>query len=129
MRNVQGKYNLASRWLWVSPIYDFTQQQCDDYITKNRLKTNPSYDTIGRSGDCYCGAYAHRYTELAELEEYYPDHYEWLMNLEKEAEQWDLNKKTQQWGWGGLSEQELRAQIAMNDEHQMMLCSNCDVGL
>jgi len=129
MRNVQGKYNLADRWLWVSPIWDFTKQQCNDYIRDNGLEINPLYETIGRSGDCYCGAYAHRTTELAELKEHYPDQYEWLITLENQAKHWNLDPKMQQWGWGGLSAQELRAQIAMNDEEQMMLCSNCDVGL
>jgi len=128
-RNVSGKYEQADRWVWVSPIHDFTDADCGDYIDAHSLPVNPLYDTIGRSGDCYCGAYAHRHTELGELKEYYPDHYDWLISLENKAVDYDLPADRQSWGWGGLSAKELRALMAKNDEKQMMLCSNCDVAL
>jgi 3'-phosphoadenosine 5'-phosphosulfate sulfotransferase (PAPS reductase)/FAD synthetase len=128
-RNVEGKYNESRRWSWVNPIHHFTDDQCANYIEHFSLHVNPSYQTIGRSGDCYCGAYAHRHTELGELKEFYPHHYDFLMELESEAEEYDLPINRKSWGWGNLNEKELRSLVAANDDEQMMLCSNCDVNL
>jgi len=126
-RNVSGKYKQTRGWAWVSPIHDFTDDACHRYIENNNLNVNPLYETIGRSGDCYCGAYAHRHTELGELKEYHPEHYEFLMELERKAQHFDLPADRSSWGWGGLNEKELRSLIAANDDEQMMLCANCDV--
>jgi len=128
-RNVKGKYKKASSWAWVSPIHDFTKHDCSRYIQDEDLDINPLYETIGRSGDCYCGAYAHRNTELAELKEYHPEHYSFLVEMERQAESYDLPKERKSWGWGGLSKKELRALMASNDDEQMMLCANCDVNI
>ena len=129
LRNVEGKYKKSKRWSWVSPIHDFTDVQCQKYIEQYDLEVNPLYSTIGRSGDCYCGAYAHRHTELAELKEYHPKHYRFLMDLEKNVKDKDLPTDRKSWGWGALNEKELRSLMAVNDEKQMMLCSNCNVDL
>jgi len=129
LKNVEGKYLKADRWLWVSPIHDFTNTDCKNYIQRHNLRVNPLYDTIGRSGDCYCGAYAHRITELGQLKEYHPEHYDFLMNIEAKIQDLDLPENRKSWGWGGLSEKELRALVAHNDDEQMLLCKNCDVGL
>jgi len=92
------------------------------------LPHNPVNEKIGRSGDCYCGAYANRETELLELQAEYPDHYEWLMDLEQEVqEEIGTDQDYCYWGFGKMSEKELRAKIAENDSRQMMLCSSCDV--
>jgi hypothetical protein len=113
----------------VSPIHDFTNEDCDRYLKTHNLTVNPLYDTIGRSGDCYCGAFAHRSTELGELKEYHPEHYDFLMDVEAQIQNLDLPEKRKSWGWGGLSGKELRALMAQNDDKQMMLCKNCDVGV
>jgi len=127
--NVKGKYSSDRRWDWVSPIVHFTETECKDYIEGHGLRVNPLYDTIGRSGDCYCGAFAHRTTELGELKEYYSDHYEWIKNIEKKAKKWNLDSPKNKWGWGGLSSAELRAELAKDDDLQRTLCSNCDIGI
>jgi len=128
-KNVRGKYGTDQRWDWVRPIHNFTENDCREYIETHDLRTNPLYDTIGRSGDCYCGAFAHRATELAELQEYYPEHYDWLTKIEKQAKQWDHDSPKDKWGWGGLTAAELRAELAQDDELQSTLCSNCDIGI
>lgn len=128
MNNVEGETQEAARWTWISPIHDWTDEQTDAYREKHDLPRNPVNDKIGRSGDCYCGAFANRETELLELQAEYPDHYEWLMDLEQEVQdEIGTDKDYCYWGFGNMSEKELRGKIADNDDKQMMLCSSCDV--
>jgi 3'-phosphoadenosine 5'-phosphosulfate sulfotransferase (PAPS reductase)/FAD synthetase len=128
MKNVEGGRVEAERWVWVSPIHDWTDHEMTQYRRKYGLPTNPVAEKIGRSGDCYCGAFAHRDTELAELEAHYPDHAEWLKEVEREVqEEIGTDDDYAYWGFGGLSEKELRAKMANDDMAQMSLCSSCDV--
>ena len=128
MRNVQGESQKAERWVWVSPIHDWSDEQTDQYRQEHELPRNPVNEKIGRSGDCYCGAYANRDTELIELEAHYPDHYEWLTDLESEVQdEIGADEPHCYWGFGSMSDKELRGKIAENDDKQMMLCSSCDV--
>jgi len=130
MRNIKGKYQHHRGKMYVAPIHDFADSEVSEYIKTHNLSVNPSYETIGRSGDCYCGAYAHRSTELGELQEYYPDHYEFLKSIESAVEfDESIPEERKLWGFGGLSKTELRSAVASNDERQIILCSNCDVGL
>lgn len=46
--------------VWVNPVYWFSAQDKHDYLQKNNIKTNPVSDVIGMSGECLCGAYAHK---------------------------------------------------------------------
>jgi len=129
MRNVSGEIDRRmDRWVYVNPIHDWSDAETDAYREKHDLPRNPVNEKIGRSGDCYCGAYANRDTELLELEAYYPEHYQWLTELEDEVQN-ELGAAEQNcyWGFGNMSKKELRALIAENDDSQMMLCSSCDV--
>jgi len=128
MRNVQGGTQEAERWVWVSPVHDWPDHEMQRYRRKYELPENPVHDKIGRSGDCFCGAYANRDTELTELQAHYPEHYEWLMDLEEEVQQEiGTDEDYCYWGFGDMDEKELRALMAENDDAQMMLCSSCDV--
>ena len=128
MRNVQGESQEAERWVWVSPIHDWSDEQTDQYRQDHDLPRNPVNEKIGRSGDCYCGSYANRDTELIELEAHYPEHYEWLTDLEDEVQdEIGADEPHCYWGFGSMSDKELRGKIAENDDKQMMLCSSCDV--
>jgi len=128
MKNVEGGRVEAERWVWVSPIHDWTDEKMDRYRREHDLPTNPVADKIGRSGDCYCGAFAHRDSELAELEAHYPDHAEWLKEVEQEVqEKIGTGDDYAYWGFGGLSEKELRGKMAQDNPNQMSLCSSCDV--
>lgn len=125
----KGQYQVGDdgKYLWVRPIWNFTEDQCEDYRNKYNLATNPTYDTINRSGDCFCGAFAHRYTELGALQEHYPDHYDFIMDLEEKAKDWDVDDSRPFWGFCKLTEAELRSEMAKNDPSQMQLCATCDV--
>jgi len=128
MSNVKGGFQEDARWVWISPIHDWSDRQTDAYRDEHDLPRNPVNEKIGRSGDCYCGAYANRDTELLELEAHYPDHADWLLNLEQEVQdEIGTDKDYCYWGFGNMSEKELRGKIANNDDKQMMLCSSCDV--
>jgi len=128
MKNVEGGRVEAERWVWVSPVHDWRDSAMDKYREEHGLPSNPVAEKIGRSGDCYCGAYAHRDSELAELEAHYPDHAEWLKEVEQEVQdEMGTDEDYAYWGFGGLSEKELRAKMANDDMNQMSLCSSCDV--
>lgn len=128
MRNVEGERQEAARWVWVSPIHDWSDERTDEYRQEHDLPRNPVNEKIGRSGDCYCGAYANRDTELTELQAHYPEHYEYLMEVEQEVqEEIGTDDDYCYWGFGDLDEKELRGLIAKNDDKQMPLCSSCDV--
>jgi len=128
MKTVEGEVQKAERWVWVAPLHDWRDEQVDDYRREHDLPINPVVENIGRSGDCYCGAYAHRDTELAELEAHYPDHAEWIMELESTIQdELGTDEGYTYWGFGGLSGKELRAKMAQDDANQMSLCSSCDV--
>jgi len=109
-------------------VHDWRDSAMDKYRREHDLPTNPVAEKIGRSGDCYCGAYAHRDTELAELEAHYPKHADWLKDLEADVQEiHGTDEGRWYWGFGGLSEKELRAKMAADDMDQMALCSSCDV--
>ena len=128
MKNVDGERVEAGRWTWVSPVHDWTDDDMAAYRDRHDLPTNPVAEKIGRSGDCYCGAFAHRDTELAELDAHYPDHADWIREVEAEVQsEIGTDDEYAYWGFGGLSEKELRGKMAADDMNQMSLCSSCDV--
>jgi 3'-phosphoadenosine 5'-phosphosulfate sulfotransferase (PAPS reductase)/FAD synthetase len=57
--------------LWVNPILDWTKTDCNSFMEREGLTRNPVVDLLHRSGECLCGALAHR-SELAEIEGWYP---------------------------------------------------------
>ncbi|MEQ9103551.1 MAG: phosphoadenosine phosphosulfate reductase family protein [Rhodothermales bacterium] len=46
--------------VWMSPIYQFTAKDKNDYMTRHNLQANPVVELLGMSGECLCGAYAHK---------------------------------------------------------------------
>lgn len=83
------------RGWYVSPFWDAEDGEIDDYLDTHDLVENPCYDNIGRSGDCYCLAYAGREEATVELlsrevdeSEGYPEHYAWLMNAERRVQEY-----------------------------------------
>jgi 3'-phosphoadenosine 5'-phosphosulfate sulfotransferase (PAPS reductase)/FAD synthetase len=61
----------ASR-IWCSPIFDWTKQDCDDYMKLHSLPRNPVKDKICISGECLCGAFSKK-EEYVELKGSYPE--------------------------------------------------------
>ena len=46
--------------LWVNPFYYRSRAWFTDYITEHKLKRNPVSEILGMSGECLCGAFAHK---------------------------------------------------------------------
>jgi len=114
------------RWTWVAPIYDWTEQEVRRYHERMQLPKNHLWRTLGRSGDCFCGAFGSP-EELIDAEAAGCDRLvDDLRNLESEA---DRDDEKGCWGWGGMTPAEQRAERAENDEEQMMLCSTCSPAL
>lgn len=79
-RRTEGK---GGRWDWVRPINDWRDGDVDDYREAHDLPRNPIAVQIHRSGDCYCGAYAHRDELLIDLRANgYDRHATWLLSVE-----------------------------------------------
>lgn len=130
MRTVKSETqeDATGRWMWHAPIADWSKQDCEDYIEEHELPRNSVVENIHRSGECYCGAFAHRDEELVELQAHYPDHYERLMGVEQQVQD-EIGTSEDHcfWGHSEMSSKELRALIAEHDEAQMVLCSDCEL--
>jgi 3'-phosphoadenosine 5'-phosphosulfate sulfotransferase (PAPS reductase)/FAD synthetase len=51
--------NRIGAQVWINPIYWWSRQQRDAYIATHSLPRNPVSETLGISGECACGAFAH----------------------------------------------------------------------
>ncbi len=81
------------RKLWLSPILDWTKQNCSDLIEAEGLPRNEVVDLLHRSGECLCGALA-RSGEIHDIDQWYPDVGQRIHNLERECEQRGLTAST-----------------------------------
>jgi 3'-phosphoadenosine 5'-phosphosulfate sulfotransferase (PAPS reductase)/FAD synthetase len=128
MRTVtdEKQVDATGRWVWRAPIADWSEQDCHDYIDAHDLPKNPVVADIHRSGECFCGSFAARDEELIDLAANYPDHHDWLMDVEQEVQD-EIGQDTGHcfWGHSELSSHDLRALIADSDDQQMVLCTDC----
>ena len=60
MRYSGREVNHVGSQLWVNPIYWWTPYQRDAYIKERGLPINPISADLGMSGECLCGAFAHK---------------------------------------------------------------------
>lgn len=132
MRTVTPEKHESShgRWYWESPIADFTDDDLAEYMDKHDLPSSSVVETIGRSGECFCGAFSDRFSELSVLKENYPDHYEWIMNLEDEVQsEIGTENAACYWGTGGMSSDDLQELMESEEtDHDMLLCEDCEGG-
>lgn len=129
MRTIEAERQERDQWVWVAPIADWTQEDCDEYIDDHDLSRNSVVDNIHRSGECFCGAFATRDEELIDLQAHYPDHAEWLMELEKEVqEEIGTEEDYCWWGNNGLNKDELNELIESEnrDDITPLLCRGCE---
>jgi len=117
----------TGRWMWNPAIPDWSDNEVYAYLVEHGLPRNPVVETIGRSGECFCGAYADRFSELLTLQEHYPEHYEWVANVEEEVQaEIGTDKDTCFWGGGGLSEDQLEELQDADDADDMTMCVDCE---
>lgn len=127
MENVEDSSEQYT-WTWYAPIADWTKEDCEDYIDEHDLPRNDVVGEIHRSGDCYCGAFAHRDTELIDLSAMYPEHAEWLLNTEKRVqEEIGTDEDWCWWGSQGVSSDRLTELREDEDSRVPTLCQKCGI--
>jgi len=93
---VQWETNSWNGW-WVSLLWDKSKDDAKALIDDYDLRTNPLYEKIGRSGDCWCLAYGgwdEIYSSLLALSD--PDdrdprlaeHGSWLLNVQTRVQEY-----------------------------------------
>jgi len=131
MENVTTERQPApnGRWWWEAPIADWSKDDIVEYMIDQGLPRSSVVETIGRSGECFCGAFADRFSELLTLEEHYPEHYEWIKSVEQEV-QMEIGDDEAYcyWGASGLSSDELTRVMESEDSMDMTLCADCEGG-
>jgi 3'-phosphoadenosine 5'-phosphosulfate sulfotransferase (PAPS reductase)/FAD synthetase len=70
--------------LWIAPILHWDDDDKLEYMAREGLKRNAVVDTICMSGECLCGAFAHK-EELFELGQAFPDTAAVIHDLQAEA--------------------------------------------
>lgn len=101
--------------VWVAPMLHHTSQDQHDYMAMHGLPRNPVKDKLCMSGECLCGAFAHK-GELQEIEFWYPAVAARIKRLEQRV----LAKYGQCSGWEG-------SDFGIHDDRQQMLplCAGC----
>lgn len=131
MENVTTERQPApnDRWWWEAPIADWTKQDVVEYMINHGLPRSDVVETIGRSGECFCGAFADRFSELLSLKEHYPEHHEWIKSVEADV-QAEIGRDEDYcyWGASGMSSEELTRVMESEDPMDMTLCADCDGG-
>lgn len=108
------------RWYWHRPLIYWTDKRVEQYLNVFDLHPAPVVQEMGRSVDCWCGAFGDR-AELIDLEVAgYEEHAEWLRSLEAPD---DAPKEQQK--WGGYNWE--KSDWAAEDNLQTTLCSHCSV--
>lgn len=79
--------------VWVNPLYRWTGSDCHDYIERHDLPVNPVSKVLGMSGECLCGAYAHK-GELDLVRIADPDTADYIEDLERR-----VKAAGKPWGW------------------------------
>lgn len=87
--------NKTGAQIWVNPFYWWTGTDMHHYIEQNSLPRNPVSKVLGMSGECLCGAFAHKgEKELVRIID--PQIVERIERLE-----WQCLKRGMTWGWEG----------------------------
>lgn len=119
------------RIIWVAPFADMSGVDCSDYMDSNQIPRNEVKDLIHMSGECLCGAFAHK-GELAEIELWFPETAAEIRRIEKRVREagfpwgweesppswWSERKLAQKHGQHDAFEEEAEAEI-------QYLCTGC----
>lgn len=90
------KYSLLAftgNILWVNAFYYKEKSWFSSYIRQNDLQQNPVSEILGMSGECLCGAYAHK-GEKDLIKIVCPETFSRIENLEKQ-----VKERGFAWGW------------------------------
>jgi 3'-phosphoadenosine 5'-phosphosulfate sulfotransferase (PAPS reductase)/FAD synthetase len=110
------------RYMFVSPIHDWSNEDCREYIDDNDLPKADYWNALGRSVDCFCGCFASR-EELIDLDAAgYEEHSEWIRSLESEIV--DDFGQHGRWAHSSMGTSDF-GKADVEDGRQMTLCSDC----
>jgi 3'-phosphoadenosine 5'-phosphosulfate sulfotransferase (PAPS reductase)/FAD synthetase len=121
MKHVEPEQE-ADRWTWHAPLAFHSKRWVRAYIDDHNLPENPLWETLGRSADCFCGAYGNREELIDATAAGCTEVPEKIERIESEIDHGD---QTDKWAHGSLSDPERRA-LRVGDE-QIPLCSSCEV--
>jgi 3'-phosphoadenosine 5'-phosphosulfate sulfotransferase (PAPS reductase)/FAD synthetase len=103
---------------WECPIFHYDDDKVWNFHYQYKIPINSAYGTIGKSGDCLCGAFGNL-TEKKIIEKYYPylsDHISYL----------EENTKSESYNiWGNTDKPMCSLQGKGQSEH--LLCSECSM--
>lgn len=102
--------------LWfVNPIFYRSDGEVYSYFLDNKLKRSPSYETMGFSGECNCGAFA-THDEAKRLQQTDPDRADFISWIEEGIQRWGTPeaKKHSKWGRGEYGMDNARLQEMIN---------------
>lgn len=111
--------------VWVAPIHDWSKSECNEYIDEKKLKRNEVVDLIHMSGECLCGAYAHK-GELKEIEMWFPEVAHQIHQLEREVGDagfpWRWEEQPPKWFKESKRGQAFLCEMKVD----MTMCQSCD---
>lgn len=110
--------NFTGNMLWVNAFYYKEKSWFSNYIRQNELQQNPVSETLGMSGECLCGAYAHK-GEKDLIKIVCPETFSRIENLEKQ-----VKERGFAWGWEDAPPRRKKGQ--KTKEVFMPFCVGCE---
>jgi 3'-phosphoadenosine 5'-phosphosulfate sulfotransferase (PAPS reductase)/FAD synthetase len=113
--------NRVGSVVWVSPLVNWTKTDLNTYRDwAGDVPRNEVSDLIHMSGECLCGAFAHK-GEFEEIEAFFPEVANEIRKLEEEVTAIGLHPpKLCKWGWGTAVD------LTDADLKSGPLCSSCE---
>lgn len=106
--------------VWIAPMVNWTKTDLYTYrewagdVPRNRVS-----DLIHMSGECLCGAFAHK-DELAEIEMFFPEVAREIRELESKVRLAGHPEHKCKWGWGAT--ERTKGAVALSGP----MCSSCE---
>lgn len=105
--------------VWVNPLYWVSQSEMTRSIKDSGIERNPVSQTLGMSGECLCGAFAHK-GELDLVNIVCPKTASYIRNLEKR-----VRAAGHDWGWEDAPPHQTKTERD-DRQHFMPFCYGCD---
>ena len=103
---------------WDCPVFHLTDEKVWEMHYKYHIPINSAYGTIGKSGDCLCGAFGNL-TEKKIIEKFYPYLSDHISHLEEKTNSENYNI------WGNTDQSICSLKGNGHSEH--LLCSECSL--
>lgn len=119
------------RTTWLAPFINLSAVDCSDYMARESIPRNPVKDLIHMSGECLCGAFAHK-GELKEIELWFPETAAEIRRIEARVREagfpWGWEEQPPEWWTARKRASEAGQQDAFEDEaiaEIQYLCTGC----